>query len=231
MAAELARVAYRTFLVEDFEAAIESAREALELDPSNAVANAVLGNALVATGLNSADDARIDEARRHVATALELDSELAIAHNARALEQVADKQMDEARRSLRRAIESDPALGPAHANLAYLLAQAGDLKEAEREYRLAIALDSESAVPYNGLSDVLFQRKKFKDAVQASLEAISRYELRDRVLGLFYVQLAVTQFQRGKHNESAEAVARAKALGVTDHPAFEALARGKSKKG
>jgi len=223
---ELAMVAYRTFLVEDFPAAERASRQALDVDPENAMANAVLGNALAVIGLNSGNKQKLDEARTFISRALERDAELALAHNARALEELSDGKLKEAQRSLARAVELDSALGAAHANLAYILAQGGDLDGAERAYRKAIELEPDSAVPYNGLSDVLFRRGKYKDAVAASRSAISRYELRDRNLGLFYVQLAVTQFQRGDQSESREAVARAKALGVASHPAYAVIEKG-----
>ena len=51
-------------------------------------------------------------------------------------------------------------------------------------------------MPYNGLSNVLFEQGRYKDMERACRDAISRYQLRDRFLGLFYVQLATANFQR-----------------------------------
>jgi hypothetical protein len=77
---------------------------------------------------------------------------------------------------------------------------------------------------------VLFDRKKYKDAINASREAISRYQLRDSFLGKFYVQLAVAQYQDGRQSEALEAVGRARALGVHEHEAFATIENGKPAK-
>jgi tetratricopeptide (TPR) repeat protein len=114
--------------------------------------------------------------------------------------------------------------------MAYVLEKQNRLEDAEREYKEAIRLAPESAVPYNGLSAVLFSRGKYKDAVKACREAISRYQLRDRFLGLFYVQLAIAQFQQGHKDEALEAVGRAKALGVAQHDAYSTIEKGKPAK-
>jgi uncharacterized caspase-like protein/Tfp pilus assembly protein PilF len=229
-AAELAQVAYRTFLVEDFVEAEAMARLALDSDPDNPLAHAVIGNSLAAVGINTQDEKKVDVAKRHVASALQLDPDLALAHNAQALVFWSAGSHDAAKAEVETAVRLDPQLAPALANLAYVLKIEGHLDEAERAYRRALALDPESAVPYNGLSDVLLQRGKYKDAVKASRDAISHYELRDRNLGLFYVQLAVAQYQWGKWDEAKESVGRAKALGVGAHPSYQLIEKGKPKK-
>ena len=104
-------------------------------------------------------------------------------------------------------------------------------KDAEREYREAIRLQPDNSVAYNGLSNVLVSMGRFKDAIKASREAIGRYELRDTYLGLYYVQLAVAQYQDGRYAEALEAIGRAKALGVTQNDAYAVIEKGKPKKG
>ena len=47
-------MAYRTFLAEDFREAENSARAALDVEPDNAVANAVMGNTLAVLAINNA---------------------------------------------------------------------------------------------------------------------------------------------------------------------------------
>jgi Tfp pilus assembly protein PilF len=227
---ELAMVAYRTFLAEDFKEAESSARQALQVEPDNSLANAVMGNATLALGVNTDDAQRTAAAREFIDKALGRDPTLALAHNARGLALMAEKKFTEAFPELQRAIQSDPKLVPARANMAYVLEKQNRLEDAEREYKEAIRLAPESAVPYNGLSAVLFSRGKYKDAVKACREAISRYQLRDRFLGLFYVQLAIAQFQQGHKDEALEAVGRAKALGVAQHDAYSTIEKGKPAK-
>jgi tetratricopeptide (TPR) repeat protein len=132
-------------------------------------------------------------------------------------------KLDEAEKEIAKAVELDPTLAPGHANLAYLYVQRKRYKEAEREYREAIRLQPDSAVPYNGLSTVLFEQGRYKDMERACRDAISRYQLRDRFLGLFYVQLATAHFQRKRSEEALDAISRAKALGVAQHPAYAAI--------
>jgi superkiller protein 3 len=136
---------------------------------------------------------------------------------------VHEGRLDAARAALQRAVQLDPGLAPAHANLAYVFAAQDRMVEAEREYREAINLQPDNAVPYNGLSVVLFELGRFKDMERACRNAISRYQLRDRFLGLFYVQLAIAHHQQGREEQAVEAVSRARALGVAEHPAFATI--------
>ena len=227
---ELALVAYRTFLAEDFKEAESSARQALQVEPDNALANAVLGNAMAALGANTGDSQKTASAKDFIKKALAKDTNQAVAHNAMGLTLMAEGKHAEAVPELQKAIKADARLAAAHANLAFVLRLQNKLEESEREYREAIRLEPESAVPYNGLSAVLFSMGKHKDAVKACREAISRYQLRDRFLGLFYVQLAVAQFQAGRQEEAVEAVGRAKALGVAEHDAYVTIEKGKPSK-
>jgi Tfp pilus assembly protein PilF len=227
--AELARVAYRTFLAEDFREAENSARAALEAEPENAVANAVMGNTLAVMAVNNADEPKGAAASEFIAKAAGRGPDLALVHNARGLLLVKAGKLDEAEKEIAKAVELDPALAPGHANLAYLYAQRKRYKEAEREYREAIRLQPDSAVPYNGLSTVLFEQGRYKDMERACRDAISRYQLRDRFLGLFYVQLATANFQRKRSEEALDAIGRAKALGVAQHPAYTAIEEGLKK--
>jgi superkiller protein 3 len=225
--AELARVAYLTFLGEDFSEAETIARQALVLEPENVLANAVLGNALAVLGANTRDAARLTDAAGFIARALQHDANQALAHNARGIALATSARYDEATAAFQRAIQLDPRLGVAHANLAYVFQQQKRLDLAEREYREAIKLQPDAAVAYNNLSTVLFDRKRYKDAIKASRDAISRYELRDSFLGRFYVQLAIAQFQDGRQAEALEAIGRARTLGVTQHDAFQTIETGK----
>ncbi len=225
--AELARVAYLTFLGEEFREAETIARQALALDSENVLANAVLGNALAVLGANTGDTAQLAGAAEFIAKALQHDANHALAHNARGITLATASKYDEAAAAFQRAVQLDSRLGVAHANLAYVFQQQKRLDLAEREYREAIKLQPEGAVAYNNLSTVLFDRKRYRDAIKASRDAISRYQLRDGFLGRFYVQLAIAQFQDGRQSEALEAIGRARTLGITQHEAFQTIENGK----
>ncbi len=223
-AQELAAAAYRTFLVEDFREAEKLAELALKEDPEHALANAVLGNAMMA-GVEGSNKQKVSQARAYVEKALKLDANLALAHNALGLTLVAAGDLAGGKASFEKGVKLDPKLGVAYGNLGYVHWQQKRYGEAERAYRMAASLNPESAIPYNGLSTVLHIMGRFGDAEKACRNAISRYQLRDEALGSFYVQLAVALFeQRGKkpakREEALEAVARAKALGVKENPAY-----------
>jgi tetratricopeptide (TPR) repeat protein len=228
--AELGRVAYQTFLAEEFSEAERVAREAVTLDKYNVLANAVLGNAMAVLGANTGDAAKLKAAMEFIRNALQDDERQALAHNALGLTLVTEAKYDEAAAALKTAIGLDPTLWAAHANLAYVFQQQKRLDQAEREYREAIRLQPDGAVAYNNLSTVLFDRKKYKDAINASRDAISRYQLQDSFLGKFYVQLAIAQFQDGRQSEALEAVGRAKALGINDHEAYATIESAKPAK-
>jgi Tfp pilus assembly protein PilF len=227
---ELALVAYRTFLAEDFKEAENAANEALKVEPDNALANAVLGNAMAALGVNTGDAQKTAAAKTYIDKALAKDARQALGNSAQGLTLFAEGKVTEARSAFEKALQLDPRLGPAHSNLGYILTMQNKLPEAEKECRDAIRLQPESAVPYNCLSNVLFRMAKYKDSVRAARDAIGRYELRDKMLGQFYVQLAVTQFQQGKQEEAWEAVGRAKALGIANHDAFSTIEKANKKK-
>jgi tetratricopeptide (TPR) repeat protein len=235
---ELSLVAFRTFVAEDFNEASSIARRALAIEPDNALANAVLGNSMAAMGVAANDTVKTTAAAEFIEKALRRDANQAIAHNALGVTLVASKKYDDAAGEFNKAIASDPKLAAAHANLAHVLLKQAEglknpgnrLKDAEREYREAIRLQPDNSVPYNGLSTVLFSMGKYKDAVKACREAIGRYELRDSILGLYYVQMAVAQYQDGHYDEALEAVGRAKTLGVTQHEAYAIIEKGKPQK-
>src|SRR5262245_52820703 len=82
---ELARVAYQTFLAEEFREAENVARRALAADSENVLANAVLGNAMAVLGANTGDTAKLAGAVEFITKALRYDANHALAHNARGI--------------------------------------------------------------------------------------------------------------------------------------------------
>jgi tetratricopeptide (TPR) repeat protein len=230
-AQEMAAVAYRTLLADDFAEAEKLARAALQTEPDNPLANAVAGNAMMA-GVAGTTVGKLNDARTFIDKALARDAGLALAHNAQGLALVAQFDMDGARAEFQKAVQLDPRLGVAHGNLGYVHWQQKRYAEARKSFEQAASLNPESAIPYNGLSTVLHSMGKFSDAEKACRNAISRYQLRDQVLASFYVQLGIALFEQrkdkpGKVEEAREAVARARALGLTEHPAY-AVIEGKS---
>jgi Tfp pilus assembly protein PilF len=230
-AQELAKVAYQTFLVEDFDDAQKAARSALELDLDNGLAQAVLVNCLAVEGVNKSDATKLATAKEMSQKLLQGHPTMALAHNAMGLTLVGAKDVKGAQKEFASANALDPTLGVAGANLGYTFFQLKQLKDAEKAYRAAIKARPEAAVSYNGLAQVLLARGDAGDAVKAARNAISRYELRDVYLASFYVNLAVALFQDGKRDQALEAVARAKSLGLEQNAAYELIEKAPAANG
>ena len=226
-AQELANVAYRTLLSEDFKEADKSARLALEADPENAVANAVLGNVMMAE-VQTNHGRNTFVAREVIEKALRREPTLALAHNALGLTLLSEGDLEAAQAAFLKAIQLDGKLGVAYGNLAHVLWRRNRFEEAERAFKQAATLNPDRAIPYNGLSVVLHSMGRYGDAEKACRNAISRYPLRDQNLASFYVQLAVSLYEQRAQNawkreQALEAVARAKSLGLTEHPAYHVI--------
>jgi Tfp pilus assembly protein PilF len=231
-AQEMAAVAYRTLLADDFAEAEKLARQALATEADNALANAVVGNAMMA-GIVGANAGKVNEAKAYIDKALAKDQNLALAHNALGLTMVALFDLDGARVEFTKAVQLDPKLAVAHGNLGYVYWQQKKYGEARKSFEQAAGLNPDSAIPHNGLSTVLHSMGKFSDAEKACRAAIARYQLRDQVLASFYVQLGIALYEQRKDKpakveEAREAVARAKALGLATHPAYAVIEGGKS---
>ncbi len=220
---ELSKVAYQRFLVEEFENAERAAREALESDPDNPLARTVVANCLAFCGVNQPSPPDLLLAREWSRQLLEHDSKNAFARNASGIAFIGAHDLQGAEREFSTAIGLDPTLSMSEANLGYVSLQLGKLEAAEKAYRAAIDSRPDAAVPYNGLAQVLLARGENSGAIKASRAAISRYELQDTNLAKFYVNLAVALYQDGKRDQAIGAIARARALGLEQNPAYEAI--------
>jgi superkiller protein 3 len=170
-------------------------------------------------------------ARVFAQKALAREPKLALAHNAVGLTLVADGNLNGARVAFQKAAQLDPRLALAHLNLGYVNWQQKRFDDARKSYERAGSLNPESAIPHHSLSTALHSLEKFEEAEKASRTAISRYALRDDLLASFYVQFAVTLYEQSKQNpakqeQALEAVARAKALGLAEHPAYAVIEAG-----
>lgn len=220
---DLSSIAYRRFVTEEFKEAESTARLALQSDGQNARANAVLGNVLAVLGVLDDDAARVARAKDYATKALARDPRMAIAHNALGVALAGEGNLTEAQAEFTKALELEEGLAVAQGNLAWVHWQRKRFPEAERGYRLAIKLDPERAVPYNGLATVLGSLARYPEMEQASREAIRRYENRDRILASLYVNLAVALHEQNQHEAAIGAVARARALGLDNHPAYDII--------
>lgn len=113
--------------------------KAIEIDPSYALAHAGIADCHSFLFLNaSRTDENRDGALRASLRALELDPELAEAHNARGQALFTCERYDEARRSFEQAIELNPNLFDAYLSYARTCFASGLAEEAAQRYEQAI---------------------------------------------------------------------------------------------
>jgi tetratricopeptide (TPR) repeat protein len=175
-----------------FSQAEENYRNAIKLNPHNAMAHVDLG--VVLMQLKKADEALIE-----FRTALKLDRNLAAAHiglglylleqgdldagmvelrRARVLEPkdavvhamlgaglYQQNKLDEAIAAYRRSIEIDPRSKETHSNLGLALLRQDKPDDAVAEFRRAIEIDPKDALAYNYLGQALLSQDKLDEAI------------------------------------------------------------------
>ncbi|PYQ31941.1 MAG: hypothetical protein DMF56_02250 [Acidobacteria bacterium] len=139
----------------DLEEARVEFRKAILVDSRFAEPHAALAEAcvrLIEVGSPDAQ-AREAEARKELATALDLAPRTAIAQAALASVQfVLDRDVVQAERSFRYAMDLDPSLPDVHRRYSYLLGASGRFAEATQQARIASDMEPTSVVAMNDLA-------------------------------------------------------------------------------
>jgi Flp pilus assembly protein TadD len=133
-------------------------RQAIRLDPENAIAHAGLGHVL-------SDRKDLPGAEPALRQALRLDPRSAFAHNGLGSVLYHRGDLPGAEAEYREAIRLDPTLVSAHSNLGSVLYGRGDQRGAEAAYRDAIRLDPSFANAHTNLGVVLRDRGDLAGAV------------------------------------------------------------------
>jgi tetratricopeptide (TPR) repeat protein len=196
----------------DVDGAIGHFERALELRPGYLNARLELGNALLGRG-------RIDEAIRHYRVALEVDpgSVHALTNLGHAL--ALQGRVDEAIPYHERALALDPEFTVAHDHLGMALAEKGRTAEARAQFEQALRGDPTDADALNNLGSMLIREGRPAEGLRSIDQAIA---LRPD-LGLAHANRAAALFLLGRYAEAREALALARAHGVSPP---EALVRG-----
>ncbi len=216
----LARVAYQSFIVGDWDGAERAGRNAIQKDARNLLAGAVLANCFAFHGVNDRDPARLADGRKWAEWVLTEASgtartlPLALARNALGLSSYGTGDKAGAAREFRTATELDSRLAIVDSNLGQVYLEWGQYADAERAFRSAIRTEPRNAVPYNGLAQVLIRLGRPQEGVDAALDAISRYHVPDTYLGKYYRTLAAALQNAGEKSAAREASARAASLGA-----------------
>jgi len=186
------RYFWNRFTPEDNQQSIQQFQQALDADPTFALAYAGLSDAWWAQAeMTESDDEAVANARAYAQSALELDSNLADAHYSMAtINYFFDWDWEGADAELKRAAALNPNHAFTYELMAARLADAGRTEESIEQMRLALKLDPLSHRLNCGYGGMLLGAGKYPEAVEQAkrtlqLEYTCPFE--HRVQGLGYV--------------------------------------------
>jgi serine/threonine protein kinase/Tfp pilus assembly protein PilF len=183
---------------ESLNRSIEYFNQAIERDPGYALAYAGLADSYVTLQdyTSVSPKVTLPKAKEAAHKALEIDSQLAEAHNS--LAQVMFREWDwgGAEREHKRAIELNPNYASAHHWYALLLAYAARFDEAVAEMKRAWELDPLSLIINRNLGLVLYFARRYDQALeqlQKTIEMDPSFSLAHASLGLTYLQRSMCE--------------------------------------
>ena len=161
------RYEWNKFTTEGSRKGIEYFRQAIDKDPTYALAYSGLSDAYGVMGANAfmRPSEAYKTAKAAAEKSLELDPDLSEAHNANGAKYLfCDRNYKEAEAEYRRAIRLNPNFPDPHDLLSYCLAAQGKLKEALDEAKKAAELDPLSLVIASDLGWVYYIQRDYKNA-------------------------------------------------------------------
>jgi serine/threonine-protein kinase len=185
--------------------AIRSLEEALKLDQNFALAHAYLSEAYRRKNLTSPDPQWVRLSTEAARRALELNSDLAVAHLAQGYLDLDSGRYADAESRFKRAADLDPMSPLPHIGLAYRYAGEKRDPEGESALRRAVELRGSDWRPNSELADFRFRRGRYEDAA-ASWEA-ARTLAPDNILVLR--SLGAAFHMAGRSDEAAASLQRA----------------------
>jgi serine/threonine protein kinase/Flp pilus assembly protein TadD len=224
--------------------AVGAAKKALELDPVDAMAYAILAEAYSYKNGANPDPQWMRLAAESGRKAVELNADLAAAHLSYGIVLVTMHEWDEANRQLQRALELDPLNAKTNLWLGEYYSQRDDPKQAEPFYKRSISLDSTYWAAYSRYATFCFNHTRYADAVSiwekgirqtpdntiilknlgAAYHMLNKYEdasaAFQRALELqptasVYSNLGTARFFQGRYADAAEAFEKAVELNPT----------------
>jgi tetratricopeptide (TPR) repeat protein len=170
-------------------------RQAIDLDPTYALAYVGLAECFVTVRVHSWSSSRdtVATAKAAAAKAIDIDYRIAEAHaTAGVLRMISDWDWTGAEESFRYAIELAPDYATGRNWYANYLVTQLRFDDAIREANQAVTLDPLSAIWRTGVGHMQFLARRYDEAVQSELDALeidSRFWLSHWVLGLAFEQL------------------------------------------
>lgn len=196
---------------EGLSKAIDSFRQAIQLDPGFALAHAGLADCYVLLPLfgGVAPTEAFPQAKEAASRALELDASLAEAHTSLAYSHAFfDWDFETAEEGFQRAIALNPGYPTAHQWYAFLLAALGRHPEAEVEARRAVELDPLSLVIHTDLGMVLYFARRHEAAVEQFGRALDL----DPTFAYAHFGRGHAELALGRQDEAVAAMRRAAEL-------------------
>lgn len=197
----------------DAEQAARLFRQAVERDPTFALAHAALGEASWRIYLETSDTKRAEEAVRHSERALALDASLAPVHISLAAIHAGRQDFARALRSVDEALKIDPSSAEAYRQRGSILLQQGQHEEAETALKRSIALKPEYWRGYNTLGAFYHETGRYDEAVATYQEALEVAPSNLRVL----TNMAAALHDGGRMAEATAVLERVLRIDP-DHP-------------
>jgi serine/threonine protein kinase/Flp pilus assembly protein TadD len=151
---------------DNIDTAVNLFQQALQLDPTYALAYASLGDAYWKKYLHTKDVRLIESTRGPCDQALHLDEKLSAAHECLGTIAAGTGHYEEAAKEFERALDSEPANDDAYRGLARAYELLGKPAEAERTYRRAIELRPQYWAGYNSLGTFYIRQTKYPQAAE-----------------------------------------------------------------
>jgi tetratricopeptide (TPR) repeat protein len=159
----------------DYDAAMHSLRQAVDMSPDYAPAQALLGFCMgFAAHMGWLDpDQSVGIARQHAERAIVLDDRNPWGHSALGYAAMMERRTEEAIAAFRRAVSLNPSSAAAHSYLSHGLAFAGRDREAIEHGEIAIRLsplDPEMARFIGGIAIAHYTARRFEKAARCTAE-------------------------------------------------------------
>jgi tetratricopeptide (TPR) repeat protein len=151
---------------DNIDTAVNLFQQALQLDPTYALAYASLGDAYWKKYLHNKDVRLIESTRAPCEQALHLDEKLSAAHECLGTVAAGTGHYEEAVMEFQRAIDSEPTNDDAFTGLARAYERLGKPADAERTYRRAIDLRPQYWGGYNSLGTFYFRQMQYPRAAE-----------------------------------------------------------------
>jgi TolB-like protein len=200
----------------DYDAAMQSLQQAVDMSPDYAPAHALLGFCIGFAAHMGwlAPDQSVELARQHAERAIELDDRNPWGHSALGYAAMMQRRTQEAIAAFRRAVTLNPSSAAAHSYLSHGLAFAGRADEAIEHGQMAIRLsplDPEMARFIGGIAIAHYTARRFEEAARCTAENLA---LRPSFQGAQRLRCAALA-QSGRIGESRALMA---ALRLTHRP-------------